>query len=146
MGLSAKLRRAPGRIVTGAFILNSGVGKLSGDEDTAKGVHAMATGAFPFVASIEPKKFLKLLALGEIAIGGALLAPVVPAGLAGIALTGFSGSLLRTYWRTPGMHKPGDPRPTSQGIAVSKDVWMLGIGVGLIVDALLSKSDKKHSI
>ena len=36
MSLSAKLRRAPIRIATGAFILNSGLGKLHGDEDTAK--------------------------------------------------------------------------------------------------------------
>ena len=28
MTLSAKLRRAPDRLVTGAFILNSGLGKL----------------------------------------------------------------------------------------------------------------------
>ena len=35
MSLAAKLRRAPLRLATGAFILNAGVGKLSADEGTA---------------------------------------------------------------------------------------------------------------
>ena len=42
MSLATKLRRAPGRVTTGAFILNSGLGKLSGDDETAKAVHGMA--------------------------------------------------------------------------------------------------------
>jgi hypothetical protein len=62
-------------------------------------------------------------------------------GLAGAALTGFSGSLLSVWWKTPGMHPQGDPRPTQQGIPLAKDVWMLAIGVSLILDALLSKDD-----
>jgi hypothetical protein len=37
------------------------------------------------------------------------------------------------------MHQPGNPRPTQQGTAVAKDVWMLGIGLGLVLDALLSR-------
>jgi hypothetical protein len=56
-------------------------------------------------------------------------------------LAGFSGSLLGVWWKTPGMHPPGDPRPTRQGIPLAKDVWMLAIGVRLILDALLSKDD-----
>jgi hypothetical protein len=34
------------------------------------------------------------------------------------------------------MHEPGSIWPTPQGIAISKDAWMLGIGLGLIVDGL----------
>jgi hypothetical protein len=62
MSLSAKLRRAPLRIVTGAFILNSGIGKLSADENTAKMLHGMATGTYPFLGKVQPKVFAKGLA------------------------------------------------------------------------------------
>jgi uncharacterized membrane protein YkgB len=95
-------------------------------------VHKAASGAFPFLERIPPERFVKLLAAGEIAVGSALLAPVVPSALAGAALTGFSGSLLAMYLRTPALHKPGSVWPTQAGTAVSKDVWMLGIGLGLM--------------
>jgi hypothetical protein len=140
MTLAAKLRRAPVRIVSGAFILNSGLGKLNADDDTAKKLHSMAAGAYPVLEKLPPKPFAKALSIGEIALGGALLAPVIPAGLAGLALTGFSGALLGMYWRTPGMHAEGSPRPTMQGTAIAKDVWMLGIGTSLVIDAALSES------
>jgi len=38
------------------------------------------------------------------------------------------------YLRTPAMHKPGSLWPTSSGIAIRKDVWMLGVGLGLLAD------------
>ncbi|CAN5395503.1 hypothetical protein BH10ACT8_BH10ACT8_23450 [soil metagenome] len=139
MSISAKLRRMPGRVATGAFILNSGLGKLNGGEQTAAAIHGMASGAYPGLAKIEPGKFLKVVAISEIALGGALLAPVVPAGLAGAGLTGFAGSLLGMWWRTPGMHETGSLKPTQQGVPIAKDVWMLAIGAGLVLDALLSR-------
>jgi hypothetical protein len=140
MSLAAKIRRAPIRVVTGAFILNSGVGKIGAEEDTAKALHGMATGAYPFLEKMPPKAFAKGLAVAEIALGGALLAPIVPAGLAGIALTGFSASLLGMWWRTPGMHHEGSPRPTVQGTAIAKYIWMLGVGISLVTDAALTES------
>jgi hypothetical protein len=140
MSLSAKLRRAPGRIATGAFILNSGLGKLKGDEGTAKAIHGMGSGAYPILGKVEPKLFLKTLAVSEVALGSALLLPIVPAGLAGLGLSGFSGSMLGMWWRTPGMHEPGSVKPTQQGTAVAKDVWMLAIGASLVIDAALSES------
>ncbi len=82
--------------------------------------------------SLPPNRFTRLLAASEIAIGAALLAPVVPAAVAGAALTGFSGALLGLYVRTPGLRKPGSVWPTHQGIGISKDIWMLGIGLGLL--------------
>lgn len=139
MSLAAKLRRAPGRIVTGAFILNSGLGKLKGDEQTAIGIHGMAKGAYPVLGKVPPTTFLKVLAIGEVAVGGALLFPLVPAGLAGLALTGFAGSLLGFYFRTPGMHDE-KLRPTQAGTAIAKDLWMAGIGIGLVIDAALNES------
>jgi uncharacterized membrane protein YphA (DoxX/SURF4 family) len=129
----------PLRLATGAFILNSGIGKLKGDEQTAQGVHGMASGAYPALSAVEPSRFLKVVAVSEVTVGGVLLTPLIPAAVAGAALTGFSASLLGMWWRTPGMHQPGSPRPTQQGTAVAKDVWMLGIGLGLVLDALLSR-------
>lgn len=89
--------------------------------------------AFPFLTEIPPEKFLRMLAVSEIATGTALLLPLIPSKLAGLALVGFSGSLLAMYWRTPGMHKPGSIWPTPKGVAISKDVWMLGIGLSLLM-------------
>jgi uncharacterized membrane protein YphA (DoxX/SURF4 family) len=139
MTLAVKLRRAPGRIATGAFILNAGLGKLHADEQTAKALHDLAAGAYPVFANIEPKRFLKMVAVGEVALGSALLLPVVPAALAGLGLAGFSSTLLGMWWRTPGMHEPGKPRPTQQGTTIAKDIWMLGIGTGLVIDAATSR-------
>ncbi len=44
------------------------------------------------------------------------------------------------WWKTPGMHQEGSPRPTQQGTAIAKDVWMFGIGTGLVIDAITSES------
>jgi hypothetical protein len=63
----------------------------------------------------------------------------VPPAVAGAALTGFSGALVTMYLRTDGLHKPGSVWPTAQGVGVSKDVWMLGIGLGLLADGLLGR-------
>jgi len=130
----ARLSHIPLRLTAGAFILNAGLGKWKGDEQTAAGVHGMASGTYPFLSSIEPKTFLKLLAGSEIALGAALLMPVVPAALAGAGLVGFSAGLLGLYLRTPGMRE--GLRPTQQGTAIAKDVWLLGIGAGLVLDDL----------
>ena len=136
MGFAATARQLPGRLTTGAFILNAGVGKWSADEQTAARLHGMAVGTYPFLAQLKPKDFARLLAASEIALGSALLLPVVPAGLAGAALTAFSGGLLGMYLRTPGMRQEGSLRPAQQGTALAKDVWMLGIGLSLLADAL----------
>jgi hypothetical protein len=143
MTVSAKLRRTPGRLATGAFILNTGLGKWNADEQTAARLHGMATGSYPFLAKLKPTQFARLLSAGEIALGSALLLPVVPAGLAGAGLTVFSGSLLSMYLRTPGMTKEDGIRPTQQGTALAKDVWMLAIGLGLIFDAVTHRPQRQ---
>jgi hypothetical protein len=135
MFLRFPARSLPGRVATGAFILHSGLDKWNGPSAQAEGVHAMAAGAFPFLKSIPPERFLKGLAAGEILTGALLMAPFVPNAVAGAALTGFSGSLLAMYARTPALRRPGSVWPSQGGIAVSKDVWMLGIGLGLLADA-----------
>jgi hypothetical protein len=140
MSIAAKLRRSPGRLAAGAFVLNAGIGKWPADEQTAARLHGMAAGTYPFLTKIKPKDFARLLAAGEIAIGAALLVPVIPAGLAGLALTGFSGGLLGMYLNTPGMRIGNTVRPSQQGTALAKDVWMFAIGLGLVLDALTDQS------
>jgi uncharacterized membrane protein YphA (DoxX/SURF4 family) len=138
-------RDLPGRAATGAFILHSGMDKWNGPSAQAEGVHAMAAGAFPFLKSIPPERFLKVLAASEVLTGALLLAPFVPNALAGAALTGFSGSLLTMYARTPALRKPGSVWPTPAGTAVSKDVWMLGIGLGLLAGASKRRGARRQA-
>jgi hypothetical protein len=103
MGLSIKASDLPGRIITGAYILHTGVDKWRADDDRAAGIHRLAAGAFPILERIPPARFLRLLAASEIAVGAALLAPFVPNAIAGAALTGFSGGLVAMYARTPAL-------------------------------------------
>ena len=135
MQLRAMARQAPGRLVAGGFILNAGLGKWDADEERAARLHGMAVGTYPFLARMSPKDFTRLLAVTEIGLGSALLLPVIPAGLAGAGLSVFSAGLLGLYARTPGMRKEGSPFPSERGVTLAKDVWMLGIGLGLVIDA-----------
>ena len=128
------------RIATGAFILNSGLGKRGADEGTAAGLHGFAASTYPVLAKVPPTTFAKALSTTEIAIGAALLTPFVPTVVAGAALTGFSAGLLGLYLRTPGMTKPGKSvAPTQDGLPIAKDVWMFGIGLGLLTEALVGR-------
>lgn len=136
------LAQVPQRLATGAFILNSGLEKWAGDEQTAAGLHGMASGTYPFLKDVDPPTFLKGLAAGEIAVGTALLTPFVPGRLAGAALTAFSAGLLGLYLRTPGMHD-GNLRPTQQGLPIAKDVWMLGIGAALVLGNGQRRAEKR---
>ena len=132
---------APLRLVTGAFILNSGISKWNAtDDDVSKGVHAMASTAYPQFESLDAKVFTKSLAGAEIALGTALLTPFISPAMAGAALTTFSGGLVGLYLRTPGMREDGSLRPSPNGIALAKDFWMLGIGAALVLDAITSRA------
>ena len=127
----------PLRLVTGAFILNSGLGKRSLPPEAAEGLQGMAAAAVPQVKDLSPASFGKALSAGEIAVGAALLLPLVSPVVAGAALTAFSGGLLRMWWMTPGMREEGSIRPTTDGTPIAKDVWMAGIGLALVTDGLL---------
>ncbi|SDR27296.1 hypothetical protein [Thermostaphylospora chromogena] len=139
MRILARLHQMPGRIATGALILHSGLSKAGADKETAEGVHGMAATAYPGLRDRDPQEFVRLLSRAEIALGTALLLPVVPSLVAGAALTGFAASLLGLYLKIPGMREEGGIRPTQQGLALAKDVWMLGIGVGLVVEELTQR-------
>ena len=144
MRFSVKARHLPPRVAAGAFILNSGIGKLHADEETAAQLRGFAADVYPILAKLKPTDFVRLLAVSEITLGAALLLPVVPAVVAGAGLAAFSGGLLGLYARTPGMRKQGSPFPTQQGIPMAKDAWMMGIGLGLVIDDLTDRPGAKN--
>jgi hypothetical protein len=142
MGLPITLSEIAPRISAGAFILNSGLSKRNVDPQAAAGMQGFAAGTYPFLKGMDPQQFAKALSTSEIAIGALLLTPFVPTAVAGAALTAFSGGLLGLYLRTPGMRKPGSLAPTEQGLAIAKDVWLLGIGIGLFTRGTVDRATR----
>lgn len=141
----ARISNVPVRLAAGAFILNSGLTKLQADKDAHQHVHGFAAGAYPFLENAPPEQFGKALGAAEVALGGALLAPVVISdGLAGLALTAFSGALLGLYARTPGMRQEGSMRPSKDGTALAKDTWLAGIGLTLMASSVGSRRMARH--
>lgn len=138
-----RLANLPGRITAGAFILNAGVGKLRADSETAARVHKMAVGTYPALERMDAQRFVKLLGVSEVALGGALLFPAVGDGVAGSGLVAFAGGLLGLYVKTPGLRLEGSVRPSQQGTAIAKDVWLLGIGCSLVADSLHHARDRR---
>jgi len=135
MGLPIRFREVAPRLATGAYILNAGLEKRHADSETAQRLQGFASGAYPMFRHLKPAVFVRLLSTTEILLGATLLTPFAPTAAAGAALTAFSGGLMGVYLKTPGMRKEGSLAPTPQGLTISKDVWMLGIGVGLLTDA-----------
>ncbi|MGH8981498.1 MAG: hypothetical protein ACRDWE_10860 [Acidimicrobiales bacterium] len=136
----SRLANLPIRAAAGAFILNSGLTKLKAEEETAKHLHGFAAGVYPVIESAPPEQFVKGLGAAEVGIGGALLLPVVVGdGLAGLALSAFAGGLLGLYMKTPGMRQDGGVRPSQDGIALAKDVWLAGIGLTLLSSSLTTR-------
>ena len=130
-----KLSHLPLRLATGAFILNSGLGKRGLQGEAAEGLQGMASVTLPApLREMDATEFAQLLSRAEIALGVALLVPFVPSRLAGAALTAFGGGLLSLYMRTPGMRQEGSIRPTQAGTALAKDVWLVGAGLTLLLD------------
>jgi hypothetical protein len=143
--VSLHLRNIPTRAAAGSFVLHTGLEKWNGSEEQAKGLHAAASGAYPFLDKVPPTTFLKVLSAAEIGTGALLLLPVVSNKLAGAALTAFAGSLVGMYLRTPAMRQPGSVWPSQAGIAVSKDIWMVGIGLGLLADDATDSVRKRRT-
>jgi uncharacterized membrane protein YphA (DoxX/SURF4 family) len=137
-----KLRNLPLRLTTGAYIVNSGLSKRGLPDEAAAGMQGMGAVAFPQFGQMKPQQFLTLLSTSEVAVGAALLAPFVSPVVAGAALTGFSSALLTMYWKSPGMHQPGSPFPTPDGVSYAKDAWMFGIGVSLILGSITDKTSE----
>ena len=132
-----RLSHIPLRVTTGAFILNSGLGKRGLPEEAAAGIHGMAAGSLPPLGSVPPKTFVAGLSSAEMAIGAALLLPFVSPVVAGAALTAFGAGLVNLYLKTPGLREEGSIKPTQDGIGIAKDVWLVGVGSALLIDGLV---------
>jgi hypothetical protein len=142
MNLRVKPWHLPPRVITGAYFLNSGLSKRGADDATAGQLHGFAAGTYPFLGKLDAKQFTRLLSTAEIAIGTALVLPVVPAWLAGAGLTAFALGTLGLYLRTPGMRQEGSLRPTQQGIPLTKDAWLVGIGLALMIDEVAERTSR----
>ncbi|WP_286929998.1 MULTISPECIES: hypothetical protein [Aeromicrobium] len=135
-----KLSHVPLRLATGAFILNSGLNKRNLPPEAAAGLQGMAANAVPQAGDMDPESFGKALSKGEIALGAALLAPFVPSAIAGAALTAFGGGMIKMYLSTPGMTAEGSSfRPSQDGTAIAKDIWLVGAGLSLLISGLTPK-------
>ncbi len=137
------LAQLPLRLTTGAFVLNSGIGKLNLTTEEAEGLQQMAANGVPVLADMSPEAFRRFIAVTEISVGAMQLIPKVPGWLAGSALGVFSAGLINMYLNTPGMTQDDGVRPTSEGTAVAKDIWMLGAGASMIVDSLFNSSARR---
>lgn len=137
------LAQLPLRLTTGAFVLNSGIGKLNLTTEEAEGLQEMAANGVPVLADMSPEAFRRFIAITEIGVGAMQLIPKVPGWLAGSALSAFSAGLLNMYLNTPGMTQDDGVRPTQEGTAVAKDSWMLGAGASMIIDSLLNSSSRR---
>ena len=140
-----KISTALLRAVPGAFILNSGIGKLVLDEESAAGLQQMAANGVPMVENMTPAQFGKFLSYGEIAVGSALLLPFVPTRIAGAALTTFAAGLVANYFSIDAMTQDDGIRPSEDGTAVAKDTWLAAIGLALLISggSAKKKRDKK---
>lgn len=92
----------------------------------------MAVGAYPFLQRVSPTTFLKALAIAEMGLGVALLAPFVPNRLAGASLTAFLRGAPHNVPTDAEPAPAGERLADAGGIGMSKDVWMLGVGIGLL--------------
>lgn len=120
------------RLVSGAYILNSGIGKLRLPSESAQGLQSMTANAIPQVEKLEPAVFGKAVAVGEIGLGAALLTPFLPSRLVGLGLGAFAASLVAVYLKTPGLTESDGIRPTANGGAMAKDFWLAGIAAALV--------------
>lgn len=141
--MALNLANAALRAVPGAFILNSGIGKLNLDKDSAAQLQQMAVNGVPQVKDLDPQLFGKLLAGSEIALGSALLTPFLPNRLVGLGLGAFSAALLSMYVNTPGMTQEDGIRPTQDGTPIAKDAWLAAIAIALVFQTKKKKSKKK---
>jgi hypothetical protein len=134
-----ELSHLPVRTATGAFILNSGLSKRNLEGQAAEQMHGWASSSIPVLARLKPEVFVRLLSGTEVALGTALLVPVVPSALVGLGLVAFSAGLLTLYLKTPGMRQEGSIRPTERGNGLAKDVWLLGAGLTLLLDDITAR-------
>jgi len=143
MELSANVRRAPLRLTTGAFVLNSGVSTFGASDEQTKKLQSTAAKLMPQVERMDPRTFAKVVGAGEVTLGTALMLPMVPAAVAGLGLTALAASLLASRPTTNGHHASPGGETTSVPVPNATEAWMLGSGVSLLLDALTTPAHDK---
>jgi DoxX len=134
-----RFSNAPLRLSAGAYILNAGITHLQ-DREGAFDLQKTAGATYPELGNLEPDQFLLLLAGGEAALGSVLLIPQVSPRLAGLGLAAFSGSLLGMYWHDERFRRsPTSFRPSQEGEALLKDIWLLGMALALMLQRTPSR-------
>ena len=131
------------RGISGAYIANSGVGKIGMPAEASAGVQQYAATGVPFVKAIPAEKFGTVLGAAEVGLGALMLAPFVPNRIAGAGMTAFSAGLLSLYFANPENTHEDGIRPTEEGLSLSKDFFMLAIGGGLLFADKDKKAGKK---
>lgn len=121
------------RGVPGAFLLQSGYGKLGMDAESAEGLKQFASTGVPQFADWDSQTFTKFIAGTELALGTALLTPFVSKRLVGAGLLAFSAGLLSMYFRNSDMTQEDGIRPSEQGLTLSKDAFLAAIGAALVL-------------
>ncbi len=139
MSISSAILRG----VSGAYLVQSGYGKMGLPAEAAAGMQGFASSGIPALSKLDPDTFGKFVAYSELGIGGALLTPFVPNRLAGLALGAFSGGLLSIYFRNPAMTQEDGVRPSDDGMALSKDIFLAGIAGALVFGPIKAKKAKK---
>lgn len=119
------------RGIPGAYLLQSGYGKLGMDAESAEGLKGFAATGVPQFADWDAKTFTTFIAGTEMALGAALVTPIIPKRLVGLGLLGFSAGLLSMYFRNPDMTQADGIRPSQAGTALSKDAFLAAIGASL---------------
>lgn len=140
MSISSAILRG----VSGAYLIQSGYGKLGMPEEAAAGLQGFAATGVPAMADLDPDTFAKLVAYSELGIGGALVTPFVSDRLAGLGLGAFSAGLLAIYFRNPVMTQEDGIRPTEAGTALSKDLFLAAIAGALVFGPKKAKKAKKN--
>lgn len=139
------IAQIPLRLTAGAFIINSGINKTKLSEEQAEQMRDLAANGVPFLKDLTPRQFKQFITASELGIGALCLLPFVPGWLAGAALTGFSGGLLNMYRNTDFMTESDGIRPSEQGTAVAKDVFLFGMGAALMVDGVVNRTGRKNA-
>ena len=123
----------PLRLSSGSFLVWVGSRKVQ-----RPGEHTdlleFASHSTPFLKRFfgaRPERFATVLGTMEVSLG-LWLASGIARRAAGVALTGFSLTTFSLVYTVPGNRVEGSWwEPSSQGLSISKDVWMLGIGLAL---------------
>lgn len=130
-----RLSNAILRGVSGAYLLQSGLGKKDVPVEVYEHLQGMAATGIPQFKEWDAKTFGQFLWISEVAIGGLLLTPFVSKRLAGIALTAFSAGMLTMYFNNDEMTQEDGIRPSQDGTPLSKDVWLAAIGLALVLQS-----------